>query len=208
MTECIAVDLESLKSEIADALELAKDSFNISYAWKGKQVVVRTQGNFKIMVSKPPNTEGSFEVVCEMKDQKSPKPVSTPDVEEKKPTPQPVKEAPKPQLAKEVPTPQPVKSEPKPQPVREGPAPIPAKDLENLSERAKKLHRQIDTERAQGKLSHGSLENIVVMGRVGNYVGEHVPGKGAHGHGKFTCPDNTVEGLFFDGQANGFCIKI
>ena len=45
------------------------------------------------------------------------------------------------------------------------------------------------------------------MGRRGTYKGEYVPGKGAHGHGIFSCPDNTVEGLYYNGKANGLCYK-
>ena len=65
MTECIASDLESLKSEASEGLAIAPGSFNITYMNKGKKVVVRTQGNYKIMVSKQPNAEGNFEVNCE-----------------------------------------------------------------------------------------------------------------------------------------------
>ena len=46
------------------------------------------------------------------------------------------------------------------------------------------------------------------MDRYGTYVGECVQGKGAHGHGKFTCADNTVEGLFYNNRANGLCVKV
>ena len=66
MTECMASDLESLKQEAGEGLDLAKGSFNITYMNKGKKVVVRTQGNYKIMVSKQPNAEGNFEVNCEL----------------------------------------------------------------------------------------------------------------------------------------------
>ena len=66
MTECMASDLESLKQEASEGLDLAKGSFNITYMNKGKKVVVRTQGNYKIMVSKQPNSEGNFEVNCEL----------------------------------------------------------------------------------------------------------------------------------------------
>ena len=81
------------------------------------------------------------------------------------------------------------------------------KEFENLSARARKFHHLIDVERLSGNLKYGKVENVVVMGRHGTYEGEYVPGKGAHGHGVFTCPDNTVEGLYYNGKANGLCYK-
>ena len=81
------------------------------------------------------------------------------------------------------------------------------KDHQNLSERARKLHELIDIERSRGNLKHGIVENVVVMGRRGTYEGEYVPGKGPHGHGIFRCPDNSVEGLYYNGKANGLMYK-
>ena len=66
MTECMASDLESLKQEASEGLDIPAGTFNITYMNKGKKVVVRTQGNYKIMVSKPPNADGNFEVNCEL----------------------------------------------------------------------------------------------------------------------------------------------
>ena len=81
MTECMATDLESLKQEASEGLDIAKGTFNIIYIHKGKRVVVRTQGNYKIMVNKPPNADGNFEVICELIDDKL---EALPVVEEKK----------------------------------------------------------------------------------------------------------------------------
>ena len=92
MTECMAHDLESLQTEAGDGLNIKKDTFLITYMNKGKRIIVRTQGNYKIMVSKPPNAEGVYEVKCEPKDQEQvpvpDKPVPTPDVEEKPKVPE------------------------------------------------------------------------------------------------------------------------
>ena len=62
---------------------MKKGSYQITRMFKDKKSVVRTQANFKAMVSKPPNAEGNFEVTCELKEEA--KPVEQPVVEEKKP---------------------------------------------------------------------------------------------------------------------------
>ena len=78
MTECMAHDLESLQTEAGDGLNIKKDTFLITYMNKGKRIIVRTQGNYKIMVSKQPNAEGNFEVNCELIEVEKAKPEQTP----------------------------------------------------------------------------------------------------------------------------------
>jgi hypothetical protein len=88
MTECIASNLETLQQEAGEGLDLAKGTFLITYMYKGKKVVVRTQGNYKIMVSKQPNAEGNFEVNCELIEVEKAKPEPTPvSIQQAKPEP-------------------------------------------------------------------------------------------------------------------------
>ena len=68
MAECFATDLKTLQEECASGLQLEEDSFNITYKVKGKMVILKTEGNFKLMCKRPPNAEGNFEVTCVLKE--------------------------------------------------------------------------------------------------------------------------------------------
>ena len=76
-TELFAKDLHTLLADTAEGLELTEGNFVVKYTHKGKEITVKTENNFKVMVSKPPNDEGVFEVRVEMKGEPS-KEVSTP----------------------------------------------------------------------------------------------------------------------------------
>ena len=79
IAEFMASDLESLHFETSEALALAKGSFQLSYEFKGKKAVVRTQAVFNKIVSKTPNAEGNFEVSAELLGQAQDKPVVAQD---------------------------------------------------------------------------------------------------------------------------------
>ena len=49
------------------ATELEPGNFIVKYTNKGKEITVKTENNFKVMVSKPPNADGVFEVRIELK---------------------------------------------------------------------------------------------------------------------------------------------
>lgn len=68
MAECFATDLKTLQEECATGLQLEENSFNITYQIKGKTVVLKTEGNFKMMCKRQPNSEGSYEVNCVLKE--------------------------------------------------------------------------------------------------------------------------------------------
>ena len=69
MAECLAADLKTLYEECATGLDLEEGTFNITYQNKGKTVIVRTEGNFKMMVKRETNAEGNFEVNCVLKEE-------------------------------------------------------------------------------------------------------------------------------------------
>ena len=69
-TELFAKDLKTLLTDTAEGLELEPDAFVVKYTNKGKEFTVKTENNFKIMVSKPPNDDGVFECRVELKDKK------------------------------------------------------------------------------------------------------------------------------------------
>ena len=59
-------------ADTAEGLELAEGNFVVKYTSKGKEITVKTENNFKVMVSKPPNEDGVFEVRCELKGDATP----------------------------------------------------------------------------------------------------------------------------------------
>jgi len=76
-TELFAKDLHTLLADTAEGLELPEGNFVVKYTHKGKEITVKTENNFKVMVSKPPNAEGVFEVRVELKGEAKPE-ASTP----------------------------------------------------------------------------------------------------------------------------------
>ena len=84
ITAFMASDLESLNFETSEALALRNGSFQLTYENKGKRTVVRTQAVFKMMVSKPPNADGCYEVSAELLEQTQDKPVAAQVEEEEK----------------------------------------------------------------------------------------------------------------------------
>ena len=67
VTELFAKDLATLLADTAEGLEIEPGNFVVKYTSKGKEITVKTENNFKVMVSKPPNADGVFEVRVELK---------------------------------------------------------------------------------------------------------------------------------------------